>query len=123
MWVAAFPLALGIFAGSAALAAFTRQPLRLERAADYLRTASTGLLWGIGNYGMLLLVEQLGAGRGFTISQLGVVVNGLIGVYLLKDPRPGSARGAAHAGGLRAGYPGRDCAGEFEIREGYDENE
>jgi glucose uptake protein len=48
------------------------------------------LLWGIGNYGMLLLVDALGAGRGFTISQLGVVVNGLIGVYLLKDPTPNS---------------------------------
>ena len=28
------------------------------------------------------------AGRGFTIAQLAVVVNALIGVYLLKDPRP-----------------------------------
>jgi glucose uptake protein len=90
MWIAAFPLALGIFAGSLALAAFTRQPLRLEKASDTLRVLSTGLLWGIGNYGMLLLVGQLGAGRGFTISQLGVVVNGLIGVYVLKDPHPRS---------------------------------
>jgi glucose uptake protein len=90
MWAAALPLSLGIFVGSTALAALTRAPLRLEKAGDYLRTASTGLLWGIGNYGMLLLVEQLGAGRGFTISQLGVVVNGLLGVYLLKDPPPGS---------------------------------
>jgi glucose uptake protein len=39
---------------------------------------------------MLLLVEQIGAGRGFTISQLGIVVNGLIGVYFLKDPSPKS---------------------------------
>ena len=90
MWVAAFPLSVGIFAGSVLLAALTRQPLRLNGAGEYLRVASTGLLWGIGNYGMLLLVEQLGAGRGFTISQLGVVVNGLIGVYLLKDPQPRS---------------------------------
>jgi len=90
MWVAAFPLSLGIFAGSIALAALTRQPLRLTSASEYLGVSSTGLLWGIGNYGMLLLVEQLGAGRGFTISQLGVVVNGLIGVFLLKDPLPKS---------------------------------
>jgi glucose uptake protein len=55
-----------------------------------MRVSTTGLLWGVGNYGMLLLVEQLGAGRGFTISQLGVVVNGLIGVFVLKDPQPGS---------------------------------
>jgi glucose uptake protein len=90
MWVAAFPLAVGIFTGSAVLVALTRQPIRLEQTTDYLRVLATGLMWGIGNYGMLLLVEQLGAGRGFTISQLGIVVNGLTGVYLLRDPRPGS---------------------------------
>lgn len=37
---------------------------------------------------MLLLVGQFGAGRGFTISQLGIVINGLFGVYFLKDPAP-----------------------------------
>lgn len=94
MWVAAFPLSVGIFAGSAVLVALTRQPIRLNAPQEYFRVLSTGLLWGIGNYGMLLLVEQLGAGRGFTISQLGVVVNGLIGVYLLKDPHP-TTRAAA----------------------------
>lgn len=90
MWVAAFPLSMGIFAGSTLLVALTRQPLALGQAGEYLRVATTGIMWGIGNYGMLLLVEQLGAGRGFTLSQLGVVVNGLTGVYLLKDPQPKS---------------------------------
>jgi glucose uptake protein len=94
MWVAALPLAIGIFCGSAVLAALTRQPLSLACPSAYLRVAATGLLWGIGNYGMLLLVEQLGAGRGFTISQLGVVVNGLMGIYMLNDPPP-SSRAAA----------------------------
>jgi len=88
MWVAAFPLSVGIFVGSVILVALPRQSLRLARGSDYLRVASTGLLWGIGNYGMLLLVDQFGAGRGFTISQLGIVVNGLLGIYLLKDPAP-----------------------------------
>jgi glucose uptake protein len=90
MGVAAFPMALGIFAGSALLAAFARRSLRLERPGDYLRVTLTGLLWGIGNYGMLLLVEQLGAGRGFTLSQLAVVLNGVVGVFWLKDPPPGT---------------------------------
>jgi glucose uptake protein len=94
MWVAAFPLSLGIFGGSAVLVALTRKPIKLQNAGEYWRVSITGLLWGIGNYGMLLLVEQLGAGRGFTISQLGVVVNGLIGVFLLKDPPPGSRAAA-----------------------------
>jgi glucose uptake protein len=88
MWIAALPLAVGIFTGSALLALLARQPLRLDKTSDYLRVASTGLLWGIGNYGMLLLVEGLGTGKGFTISQLSVVVNALIGIYWLKDPSP-----------------------------------
>ena len=90
LWVATFPLSVGIFAGSLILVALDRQPLALNSRSDTLRVLATGLLWGIGNYGMLLLVDTLGAGRGFTISQLGVVVNGLIGIFLLRDPRPGS---------------------------------
>lgn len=88
LWVTVLPLSVGIFIGSAALALLTRQPLHLGRPSDYLRVAATGLLWGIGNYGSLLLIEELGAGKGFTISQLSVVVNALIGIYLLKDPQP-----------------------------------
>lgn len=90
LWVANLPLSVGIFAGSLILVALSRQPLKLDSRGETLRVAATGLLWGIGNYGMLLLVDTLGSGRGFTISQLGVVVNGLIGVYLLHDPRPRS---------------------------------
>jgi glucose uptake protein len=89
-WVASFPLAVGIFIGSTVLIVLTRKPLHLAHASDYARVSATGILWGIGNYAMLLLVEQIGAGRGFTISQLGIVVNGLIGVFVLKDPQPRS---------------------------------
>ncbi len=88
VWVTTLPLAAGIFTGSTLLALLGRQPVRLEKGAHYLRVIATGLLWGIGNYGMLLLVDQLGAGKGFTISQLSVVVNAVIGVFLLKNPAP-----------------------------------
>jgi glucose uptake protein len=88
MWIAAFPLAIGIFTCSAALAILTRKPFALGNSRDYFKVGSTGVLWGIGNYAMLLLIEELGAGRGFTIAQLSVVVNALIGIYWLKDPKP-----------------------------------
>ncbi len=88
VWVTTLPLAVGIFAGSALLALLSRCPLALDKPSSYLRVSATGLLWGIGNYGTLLLVDQLGAARGFTISQLSVVVNALIGVFLLKNPPP-----------------------------------
>lgn len=87
-WVAAFPLAIGIFVGSAFLALASRQSLKLDQGSDYLRVSLTGILWGVGNYGMLLLVDELGAGKGFTISQLSVVINAVIGIFLLKDPYP-----------------------------------
>jgi len=90
MWVAAFPLAIGIFTGSTLLVLVGRQSIPLEKNTDYFRVCLTGVLWGIGNYGSLLLIETLGAGKGFTIAQLSIVVNALIGIYILKDPRPGT---------------------------------
>jgi glucose uptake protein len=89
-WAGAFPLAVGMFVGSLALALLARQPLGLAQRSDYTRTYLTGLLWGIGNYAMLLLVGQIGAGKGFTIAQLSLVVNALLGVFWLHDPAPKS---------------------------------
>ena len=88
LWIASWPLAVGIFVGSVGLVAFARQSPRLDQRSYYGRSLISGLMWGVGNYTMLLLVGELGAGRGFTIAQLGIVVNALIGIYLLKDPRP-----------------------------------
>lgn len=93
LWIAAFPLACGIFVGSALLVALTRESLKLDRGTDYLRAGSTGALWALGNYGMLLLVDCLGTGKGYTVAQLALVVNALCGIYILKDPPP-KTRGA-----------------------------
>ena len=51
---------------------------------------STGLLWTIGNYCALLMMEHLGTGKGFTIAQLCVVVNALLGIFWEQTPRPGT---------------------------------
>ncbi|MEZ4591015.1 MAG: GRP family sugar transporter [Chloroflexota bacterium] len=90
MWIGGFPLALGMISGSILLTALARRSPRLERRSDLLRTLLTGLIWSVGNFGMLLLVGALGAGRGFTIAQLSVVVNALVGIFWLKEPKPGS---------------------------------
>jgi len=90
MWIAALPMAVGIFAGSGALTLLGGESVRLASKSEYLRLGATGVLWTVGNYGMLLLVEHLGAGRGYTIAQLSVVMNALVGIYALKDPMPGS---------------------------------
>jgi len=90
MWVAAFPLAVGMLAGSALFIFLTGQSPRLSTMKEYALVSLSGVLWGVGNYGMLLLTEAIGTGKGFTISQLGVVVNALVGIFLLKDPKPGT---------------------------------
>lgn len=88
MWVGGLPLALGMLCGSLLLALQSRTSFRLDNGQAYLRVLATGLMWGIGNYGMLLLVGALGAGRGFTIAQLSVVVNALMRIFILKYPAP-----------------------------------
>jgi glucose uptake protein len=94
MWLATLPLAIGMFVGATIIAAISRTSLRLEKPSHYPRVLSTGLLWGIGNYGALLMMERMGTGKGFTIAQLCVVVNALLGVFWEHKPTPGSR--AAH---------------------------
>ena len=89
-WASAFPLTVGMFIGSIILVVLNRQSPRLDKAKDYWRVILSGGLWVFGNYGVLLLVETFGAGRGFTIAQLSVVVNAIVGIYFLKDPQPRS---------------------------------
>jgi len=110
-WAASLPMALGILCGSAVLVVLDRASLALPSRGDYARTLSGGLLWSIGNYGMLLLVERIGAGRGFTIAQLALVIGALISIFWLKDPPPRTRAAAltfvgcllAMAGGILLG--------------------
>jgi glucose uptake protein len=88
MWAGALPMAMGMAAGSTILALLSRQSWPLAAPGDYVRASLTGTLWSLGNYGMLLLVGILGAGKGFTISQISIVVNALIGIYWLHEPAP-----------------------------------
>ena len=90
MWVAMLPMALGMFAGSCVLLVVSKLSLKLDSPSHYPRLLATGLLWGIGNYGALKMMELIGTGKGFTIAQLCVVVNALVGVFLMKNPKPGT---------------------------------
>ena len=87
-WAGAFPLAIGMAIGGMILALLSRQSWRLTASDDYVRACLTGALWSVGNYGALLLIDAIGAGKGFTISQISVVVSALIGIYWLREPPP-----------------------------------
>lgn len=94
-WVSSLPFALGMFVTGVGMVIAARVPVRLEKVSDYGRVLGAGILWGIGNYTMLLLTDAIGAGKGFSISQLAVAVNALLGIYVLKDPAP-KTRAAAY---------------------------
>lgn len=88
--VSAFPLAIGIFTGSIIFLLAKRQVPVLKNKSEYIRVSLSGIIWGIGNYGSILLIQEIGFGQGFTLAQLGVLVNGLVGIFILKDPKPKS---------------------------------
>jgi len=87
-WAGALPLAIGMAVGGTVLALLSRQSWKLAAPGDYTRACLTGALWSAGNYGVLLLVGAIGAGKGFTISQISVVVGALISIYWLHEPAP-----------------------------------
>ena len=90
MWIGTLPLAIGMVVGSTILMLVTGSSFKLERPSHYSKVMSSGILWGAGNYGALAMMEIIGTGRGFTIAQLCVVVNALVGIYILKEPNPKS---------------------------------
>jgi len=89
-WSGAFPLAIGMAAGGVVLALLSRQTWKLSASGDTVRACLTGALWSLGNYGALLLVDAIGAGKGFTIAQISLVISALIGIYWLHEPPPGT---------------------------------
>ena len=89
-WSGALPLAVGMAAGGVILALLARQPWKLNNSSDTMRACLTGALWSLGNYGALLMVDAIGAGKGFTIAQISLVISALIGIYWLHEPPPGT---------------------------------
>lgn len=89
-WVANLPLAAGMVTGGMLLVAWRGAALKLESGRDYAVLLTAGAMWGVGNLGMLLMIERIGTGKGFTIAQLSLLVNALVGIYLFRDPPPRS---------------------------------
>lgn len=89
-WSAALPMSLGMVAGSLVLCLLYPAPPTLDAPSHYLLAAVSGILWAAGNYGMLLLAERIGTGRGFAVAQLNIIVNAVLGIYVFRDPLPGT---------------------------------
>ena len=89
-YASALPLAAGMVIGTSILVALSGKSPKLENSGSYTRALSSGILWALGNTGMLLTVKAIGPGPGYTIASLCVVVNALWGVFYFKDPHPKS---------------------------------
>lgn len=113
-WVANLPLSVGMAVGGALLAARHRVRPALPAARDYGLLLLSGLLFGIGDIGLLLMVAAIGTGTGFTIAQLALVVNASLGVFVFRNPPPRTRAAAltmagvvlAGAGGILLGNLG-----------------
>ncbi len=98
-WSAALPMSLGMAAGTLVLCLAYPAPPAMARPGHYLRSGLSGLLWAAGNYGMLLLTERIGTGRGFSIAQLNIIVSALAGIYVFRDPPPNTRAARTALGG------------------------
>lgn len=50
-----------------------------------LRNLTSGLLWGIGNICLLLSIQSIGLAVGFSLSQMGIIISTLGGIFLLGE--------------------------------------
>lgn len=49
------------------------------------RNTASGLLWGIGNICMLLSIQSIGLAVGFSLSQMGIIISTLGGIFILGE--------------------------------------
>ena len=87
-WASALPLAVGMLIGTSIMVAMTRTAPKLGKSVDYVKSMSSGALWAVGFFAMLLMVAAIGPGPGYTLASLCVAVNALWGVFYFKDPAP-----------------------------------
>ncbi|MBN1698636.1 MAG: hypothetical protein JW881_14065 [Spirochaetales bacterium] len=114
MWVAAFPMAVGIFAGSTILVLLTGKSILLDKPSHYSRVILSGLLWGIGNYTSLRMMELIGTGKGFTIAQLNVAFHAFIGIFIFKEVEPRSKAAAITLTGIALALAGAILLGNLK---------
>jgi glucose uptake protein len=114
LWVANLPLAAGMFMGGAGSALGSGRSFVLAQRRGYLVLPLAGVLWGVGNIGMLALVEEIGTGKGFTIAQLSLVVNALVGILAFRDPPPRSRAAAVTFVGIMLALTGGILLGQLK---------
>lgn len=81
-WSVILPQAVGMLIG-AFLLTFRHKPFNKYT----IRNIVTGILWGIGNLGLLLSIPKIGVATSFSLSQTGIIISTLGGVFLLHEKK------------------------------------
>ncbi|WP_046180288.1 GRP family sugar transporter [Domibacillus tundrae] len=81
-WTVILPQAIGMFGGAIVLT-FTHKPFNKYA----VRNTLSGLIWGIGNLGLLLSLPRIGVATSFSLSQTGIVISTFGGIFLLGEKK------------------------------------
>ncbi|MGH1840367.1 GRP family sugar transporter [Enterococcus gallinarum] len=76
------PQSIGMLIGASF---FALRKIKVNRAV--WKNTLSGLLWGIGNVCMLITVQQIGLAVGFSLSQMGIIISTLGGIFLLGEKK------------------------------------
>ncbi|OAS82636.1 MULTISPECIES: GRP family sugar transporter [Metabacillus] len=81
-WSAILPQALGMVIGASVL---TTRHKPFNKYA--LKNIVTGCLWAAGNLGLLLSIPRVGVATSFSLSQTGIIISTLGGIFLLGEKK------------------------------------
>lgn len=81
-WAAILPQSIGMLAGAMILS-FKHSPFTKYA----LRNIITGIMWAIGNIGLLLANPKVGVAIAFSFSQMGIVISTMGGIFLLGEKK------------------------------------
>lgn len=74
------PQSIGMMAGAFGLSYGT-----IKYSKVILKNSLSGILWGVGNVCMLLSIQSIGLAVGFSLSQMGIIISTLGGIFILKE--------------------------------------
>ena len=81
-WEAILPQAIGMFIGAVAIT------IRHKPFTKYtVRNILTGFMWAAGNLGLLLALPRIGVATSFSLSQTGIVISTLGGLFFLGEKK------------------------------------
>ena len=77
-----FPQSVGMLLGASF---FAYKKIHVDRYV--WKNMLSGLLWGLGNICMLLTMQQIGLAVSFSLSQMGIIISTLGGIFILKESK------------------------------------